>query len=229
MVESKEDEEKEAKRQLTDEQQKQLDLVIASFPVSEEGIIGRTNMYTHCIDVGEAKPKKQRVYHMSKYVLDEVNKEIDRMKSLDVIEEAMFSPWNNPLVAVKKKTGQYRVCLDARYLNSIMVNEGHPIPQISSIISNLSGCYYISSIDLKDAFWQMPLDKASRPLTAFTVPGRGHFQFKVVPFGLCTASQALARLMTHLFADLEPHVFRYLDDVIICSLENVEGGCKAIA
>lgn len=52
-------------------------------------------------------------------------------------------------------------------------------------------------------------------MTALTVPGRGHFQFKVVPFGLCTASQALARLMTHLFA--EPQVFHYLDDVIICS------------
>lgn len=211
------EQEDEPRRKLTLEQQKELELVVASFPASEEGRIGRTNMYTHRIDIGEAKPKKQRVYHMSKYVLDEVNKEVDRMKSLDVIEEAMFSPWNNPLVAVKKKTGQYRICLDARHLNSIMVNEGHPIPQISSIISNLSGCYYISSIDLKDAFWQLPLDEASRPLTAFTVPGRGHFQFKVVPFGLCTASQALARLMTHLFADLEPNVFHYLDDVIICS------------
>lgn len=46
---------------------------------------------------------------MSKYVLDEVNSQIDRMLILDVIEEAMFSPWNNPLVAVKKKTGRYGV------------------------------------------------------------------------------------------------------------------------
>lgn len=217
MFTQEDEQEEEPMRKLTAEQQQRLDRVIALFPVSGAGKIGRTDMYTHRIDVGEAKPKKQRIYHMSKYVLDEVYKEVDRMKSLDVIEEAMFSPWNNPLVAVKKKTGQYRVCLDARYLNSIMVNEGHPIPQISSIVSNLSGCYYISTIDLKDAFWQMPLDKSSRPLTAFTVPGRGHFQFKVVPFGLCTASQALARLMTHLFADLEPHVFHYLDDIIICS------------
>lgn len=139
------------------------------------------------------------------------------MLELDVIEEALYSPWNNPLVAVKKKTGQYRVCLDARHLNSVMVNEGYPIPQISAIMNNLSGCNYISAIDLKDAFWQLPLEEKSRPVTAFTVPQRGHFQFKVVPFGLCTASQALARLMTHIFADLEPHVFHYLDDIIICS------------
>lgn len=207
----------EPMKPLTEDQQRSLDKVVSLFPTSEDGKIGRTSLYEHRIDVGDAKPKKQRIYHVSKYVLDEVNKEVDRMIALDVIEEAMFSPWNNPLVAVKKKTGKYRVCLDARYLNSIMVNEGHPIQQISSIISNLSGCSYISSIDLKDAFWQLPLEEASRPLTAFTVPGRGHFQFKVVPFGLCTASQALSRLMTNLFADLEPRVFHYLDDVIICS------------
>lgn len=194
-----------------------LQQTVAEFPKAEGGKLGRTTMYTHWIDIGNAPPKKQRYYQMSKYVLEEVNKEINRMLELDVIEEAYFSPWNNPLVAVKKKTGKYRVCLDARHLNSIMVNEGYPIPQIAGIINNLSGCRYISSIDLKDAFWQMPLEEKSRPLTAFTVPQRGHFQFKVVPFGLCTASQALARLMTHLFADLEPHVFHYLDDIVVCS------------
>lgn len=206
-----------ATKPLTREQRTRLEKTIASYPKAERGKLGRTQLYEHRIDVGNAPAKKQRHYPMSHYVLQEVNKEIDRMLELDVIEEAKFSPWNNPLVAVKKKTGQYRVCLDARHLNSIMVNEGFPIPQIASIMNNLSGCEFISSIDLKDAFWQLPLQEDSRPLTAFTVPSRGHFQFKVVPFGLCTASQALARLMTHLFADLEPHVFHYLDDVVICS------------
>lgn len=216
-TDDEETQEEEPMKPLTPEQRRQLKEVIELFPKAENGKLGRTDLYTHKIDVGTAEPKKQRYYTMSKYVLDEVNREVDRMMTLDVIEEARFSPWNNPLVAVKKKTGKYRVCLDARYLNSISVNEGYPIPQIAAILNNLGGCSYISSIDLKDAFWQLPLDESSRPLTAFTVPQRGHFQFKVVPFGLCTASQALARLMNHLFVDLEPQVFCYLDDIIICT------------
>ena len=207
----------DSQRDLSIQEKEQLENVVKKFPKAVDGKLGRTQLYEHRIDIGEAPPKKQRYYPMSPYVLEEVNKEIDRMLALDVIEEACFSPWNNPLVAVKKKTGKYRVCLDARYLNSIMVNEGYPIPQIAAIMNNLSGCKYISTIDLKDAFWQLPLHKASRPLTAFTVPSRGHFQFKVVPFGLCTASQALSRVMTHLFADMEPFVFHYLDDLVICS------------
>lgn len=207
----------EIMKKLTPQQQQRLDQAIETFPKATEGKIGRTTLYEHKIDIGSAPPRKQRYYPMSPYVLEEVNREIDRMLALDVIEEARFSPWNNPLVAVRKKTGHTRVCLDARHLNSVMVNEGYPIPQISSILNNLGGCAYITSIDLKDAFWQLPLHQDSRPLTAFTVPSRGHYQFKVVPFGLCTASQALSRVMTNLFADLEPYVFHYLDDIVICS------------
>lgn len=219
------DMEEEPMKELTLEDQQRLKQVIEQFPKSEDGKLGRTTIYEHQIDVGNALPKKQRHYPMSQYVLTEVNSEVDRMLAMDVIEEAMFSPWNNPLVAVKKKTGKYRVCLDARHLNSVMVNVGHPIPQISSIINNLGGGAYISTIDLKDAFWQMPLHPKSRPLTAFTVPSRGHFQFKVVPFGLCTASQALARVMTKLFVDMEPYVFHYLDDIVICSRSFEEHVC----
>lgn len=209
--------ETKAIKTLTEEQARQLEEKTESFPKSSAQTIGRTKLYEHRIDVGKAPPRKQRHYPMSHYVLQKVNEEVDRMLKLDVIEEARFSPWNNPLVVAKKKTGQCRICLDARHLNSIMVNEGFPIPQMATIMNHLSGCAYISSIDLKDAFWQLPLEKESRPLTAFTVPSRGHYQFKVVPFGLCTASQALARLMTHLFADMEPKVFHYLDDIVICS------------
>lgn len=107
------------------------------------------------------------------------------------------------MVAIKKKTGQYRVHLDARHLNSIMVNEGYSTPQIAAITNNLRSSKYISSIDHRSDSIH---SSVQRPL-----------QFKVVPFGLCTASQALARLMTHLFADLESLVFHYLDDIIIYS------------
>lgn len=74
---------------------------------------------------------------------------------------------------------------------------------------------YISSIDLQDAFWQIPLEKSSRQKTAFNVPGRGMWQFVVVPFELTTSAQAMQKLMDRLFHD--DSVFIYLDDIIIVS------------
>lgn len=203
---------------LTVSQKKVLKDTIDMFPSSgKTGRLGRTHLYFHKIDTGVAIPIKQRYYPISKFVLDEINKEVDRMLEMDVIEEASCCPWNNPIVAVKKKDGSMRFCLDARKLNSIIVQEAYPIPHIASIMNNLSGSKFLSSIDLESAFWQIPLENGSKQKTAFTIPQRGHYQYKVVPFGLSTASQALSRVMNHLFIDLEPMVFVYLDDLIIAT------------
>lgn len=156
-----------------------------------------------------------KYYPISKFLLDDLNKEVDRMIAMDVIEEAVCCPWNSPVVAVKKKNGSMRLCLDARKLNSIIIQEAYPIPHIASIMNNLSGSRFLSSIDLEAAFWQIPLEASSKQKTAFTIPQRGHYQFKVVPFSLSTASQALSRVMNHIFIDLESKIFVYLDDLVI--------------
>lgn len=52
------------------------------------------------------------------------------------------------------------------------------------IPSLLKDAKFISSIDLRIAFWQIPLEKRSREQTAFSVPGRGLYYFKVMFFGL---------------------------------------------
>lgn len=203
---------------LSENQRQALSNTVQLFPSSRKtNSLGRTHLYFHKIDTGSAAPFKQKYYPISKFVLEDLNKEVDRMLKMGVIEEAICCPWNNPVVAVKKKDGSMRLCLDARKLNSIIIQEAYPIPHIASIMNNLSGSKFLSSIDLEAAFWQIPLDPASKQKTAFTIPQRGHFQFKVVPFGLSTASQALSRVMNHIFIDLEPKVFVYLDDLIIAT------------
>lgn len=84
------------------------------------------------------------------------------------------------------------------------------------MLNMLNDSHYISSVDLRSAFWQIPLDDASKEKTAFTVPGRGLYQFKVLPFGLANAAQCQQRLMDAIFGpELEPNLFVYLDDIII--------------
>lgn len=58
----------------------------------------------------------------------------------------------------------------------------------------------------------------SKEYTAFTVPNRGLFQFRRMPFGLTNSPATWNRLIdTVLGADLEPYVFVYLDDIIVIS------------
>jgi len=82
----------------------------------------------------------------------------------------------------------------------------------------LSRAEFITSLDLKDAYWQVPLEVNSRDKTVFTVPGRSLYQFKVMPFGLCNATSTMSRLMDKM---VPPHyrneVFVYLDDLLVVS------------
>jgi hypothetical protein len=94
----------------------------------------------------------------------------------------------------------------------------YPLPRVDRISSLLRDAKFISSIDLRKAFWQIPLHPEAKEKTAFAIPGRGLFQFKVVPFGLCNSAQAQQRLMDAVFGPkYEPYIFVYLDDIIIVS------------
>ena len=173
---------------------KKLDAAIAAFPSFEREGLGCTSLVEHKIDTGSAAPIKQRYYPVSPAIEQRLCKEIDRMLSLGVIEEAENSAWSSPVVLVTKPEKD-RLCLDSRRLNSVTLKDAYPIPNIDGLISRLPPVYCISKIDLKDAFWQIPLDPESRPKTAFTVPNRPLYQYTRMPFGLCNAPQALCHLM----------------------------------
>lgn len=200
---------------LTVDQEARLQLIIESLPSFERLGLGRTHLLCHQIDVGNATPIKQRHYAVSPAVQREMYEELDRMLALNVIEES-YSPWNSPMALVRKSNGKVRLCMDARRLNEITKKDAYPLPLIEGLLSRLDQTKYISTLDLKDAFWQIPLDSESREKTAFTIPGRPLYQFRVMPFGLCNAPQTLCRLMHKVIPHhLHDRVFVYLDDLLI--------------
>lgn len=160
---------------------------------------------------------KQRYYAISPGVQQLIDIELERMLKLGVVEPSQ-SPWSSPMVLIRKDTEKNRLCLDSRELNKLKVKDAYPLPIINGLLSRLGDTVYISSIDLKDAFWQIELDENSRPKTAFTVPGRPLYQFRRMPFGLCNAAQTMCRLMDKVMGnDLRESVFVYIDDLLIVS------------
>ncbi|XP_072395302.1 uncharacterized protein [Diabrotica undecimpunctata] len=203
---------------LSTHQLSQLHAVVKLFKeIGPTDSIGRTHLYTHHIDTGDAKPIRQRQYPLSPAMQKIFNEGVDEMLKLKVIEPLTTStPWLSPLWLVPKKDSSYRVCFDGRKLNSITVPDSYPMPLIDSIISKVRDAKFISSIDLKQAFYQIPLDDQSKLKTAFTVQNRGLFCFNVLPFGLNNSAQAMCRVMDSVIGPLlEPYVFYYLDDIIV--------------
>lgn len=176
--------------------------------------LGCTDLVKHEI-LTSASPIKQRHYPVSPIVQQQINSELDKMLAEGIVEPSR-SPWSSPVILVRKPDKTYRFVVDYRKVNAVTQKDAYPLPFISSILDKLRNARYLSSLDIKSAYWQIPMADNSKDKTAFTIPGRGLFQFKRMPFGLHNSPATWQRLMDRLFGEeFEPYVFVYLDDIII--------------
>lgn len=182
-----------------------------------DAVVGRTNIVKHRIVLDDTPPIKQRYYPVSPVIQKAIDEQVNEMLSNDIIEPSNSS-WSSPVLLVPKKDGSKRFVVDFRKVNSLSKKDAYPLPYISSILDKLRAGKYISTIDLEKGYWQVELEESSREITAFTIPGRGLFHFKVMPFGLHSAGATFQRLMDKVIsAELEPNTFAYLDDIVVVS------------
>ena len=190
-----------------------LDTYIPKF----EHVSKTTHLTEHIIRMIHDNPIKQRYYPRNPAMQKVINEEIDELVSNGQIEPSN-SPYSSPIVLVRKKDNSWRLCIDYRQLNENSVRDAYPMPQIHYILDKLQGASYVSSIDLKSGYWQIPIKKNCRQYTAFTVPGRGLYQWKVMPFGLHSAPATFQRTLDSVINEsMTTFAFAYLDDIIIFS------------
>ena len=208
-----------AEHELSEDQRKRLLTVLDEYKGNQPIKLGCTDLVQHKIDTEGHEPIKQRYYPLSPSMQEIMDKELDKMLKEDIVEPSS-SPWSSPVVLVKKPDSTYRFCVDYRKLNKVTKKDAYPLPYMTQILDRLRNAHYLSSIDIKSAYWQIMIHPDSRPKTAFTVPSRGLFQFKRMPFGLHNAPATWQRLIDSVLgADLEPSVFVYLDDIIIATAD----------
>ncbi|GFS37412.1 retrovirus-related Pol polyprotein from transposon 297 [Trichonephila inaurata madagascariensis] len=132
------------------------------------------------------------------------------------------SPRRQVLV-VRKKDGSPRVCIDFRKLNRVLVKDHYPLPLIEDILDKLQDTRVFSTIDLRNGFFHVPVNKQSRPYTSF-VTQNGQFQFLKMPFGLSTCPSTFQRFINTVFRDLivQGIVLPYMDDIVILAKNESE-------
>lgn len=207
----------ESKSDLSEAQRETLAFVIKKFGEisSTTSSLGCTPLVEHDIELTSSEPFRQRNFTMSPYMQKHLNAEIDKMLELGVIRPSK-SPYSSNVILVKKASGEYRMCFDGRRLNSITVQDRYPLPNLTQTLDKVRDAHFLTAIDLKHAFWQVKLTPESCAKTAFSVVGKGHFEFVRMPFGLCNSAQQLQRLIDRLFdPSIEQNIFTYLDDLII--------------
>lgn len=203
-----------SEKHLTAEQSRILNKVVQEAFTNMGDELGCTTLVEHEIKTS-SRPIKQRYYPVSPVMQDHIDRELDSLLEQGIVEPST-SPWSSPILLVKKKDNSYRFCVDYRKLNAVTEKDAYPLPYINATLDRLRNAKFLSSMDIKSAYFQVPLEKSSRPLTAFTVPNRGLFQFLRLPMGLSNSPATFQRLVDRVLGpDLEPYVFVYLDDIII--------------
>ena len=89
-------------------------------------------------------------------------------------------------MVVKEEYGSFRMCVDYRELNKLMVKDRYPLPRIDDLFDQLQGARFFSKIDLRSGYHQLRVYEEVIPKTAFRIR-YGHFEFTVIPFGLTIA------------------------------------------
>ncbi|KAJ9511142.1 hypothetical protein QJQ45_013237 [Haematococcus lacustris] len=166
--------------------------------------------------VPDFRPPVTPMYRLSKAEQEELKKQIKDYLAKGMIEPSS-SPYAAPILFVQKKSGELRMCIDYRQLNKLTLRDQYPLPRIDDRFDRLSGCSVFSSLDLQAGYHQIRITPEAVPNTAFRTP-EGHFQFKVLSFGLTNAPATFQRVMNDAFAPvLGKCALVYLDDILVMS------------
>ena len=192
--------------------------------------IGRTQLVTMDIDMGDSPPVSSRPYTLALKHHRWVQEEIEPLERAGVITKSM-SPWASPIVVVPKKCQpgeppKKRLCIDFRKINDLqqkVITEGKskgclsliPLPKIDKMYAKLKEAKFFLTIDLRSGYYHIALGKDSRAKTAFVTPF-GKYKFLQVPFGLAQAPAFFQHLINKVL-DNCPFAMTYLDDIIIFS------------
>ncbi|KAL0199310.1 hypothetical protein M9458_007850 [Cirrhinus mrigala] len=177
---------------------------------------GRTDKVKHRINLNDKTPFKHRARPVHPQDIEAVRNHLHQLLDAEIIRESE-SPFSSPIVVVRKKNGDVRLCIDYRKLNLQTVKDSYALPNLEESFSALTGSKWFSVMDLKSGFYQIEMEEADKHKTAFVCP-LGFFEFNRMPQGITNAPSTFQRLMERCIGELNlKQALVFLDDLIVFS------------
>lgn len=205
----------------TKEQQQQLTNVLEEFhdcfPDQLPEGLPPERAINHEIEVeSSSTPPSRPPFRLPKPQLDELQRQLEELLRLGYIQPSK-SPYGAPVFFVKKSDGSLRLVCDWRQLNKITVKNKACLPSIEDLFDSVQGSKYFTKLDLASGYHQVRIREGDVHKTAINTPF-GHFEYRVMGFGLTNAPATFMSLMNHV---LQPFLRKcavvFLDDILIYS------------
>ena len=156
-------------------------------------------------------------FHTSPSQLDNLRQAVRDLLSKQAIEVVLHpaSPgFYSRLFTVPKASGGHRPVIDLSALNRYIECPHFQMETADSIRHAIRPGEWVTSIDISDAYFHIPVSPAARKYFRFVVDGVP-YQFRALPFGLNTAPREFTKLLQAVlrgFRDEGIKVHAYLDD-----------------
>ena len=129
----------------------------------------------------------------------------------------MHMGWYGNYFLVAKKTGGWRPILNLRPLNQILRVDTFKMETLKNVILAVQPGEWLASLDLRDAYFHVPVRQAHWKYLRFCVEGQA-YQYKVLPFGLSTSPRIFTKVLAPVISHIRQqgiHIHPYLDDILI--------------
>lgn len=170
-------------------------------------------------------PPSRNVYtHIPAVYKDLTKKKLNDLLCAGIIEKVttdMDRSFCSSLLVVPKGKHDIRLVTDLRGPNRCIYRTPFKMPTFESILLELHGAQWFSTIDLSSAFFHVELNEDSRHLTNFFA-GDQIYRYRRLPFGLCNAPDIFQEaLQTIVLAGCKGTV-NYLDDIMVSGRTKAE-------
>lgn len=146
-----------------------------------------------------AVPVKARPFRLGWEDQDTMDKYIDEMLELDLIEKAT-GIFSSPSFLIDKRDGSKRCVIDYRKLNKLILCTNFPTPTVAELTEACAGATVFTSCDCTSGYHQLELNPDHAEYTAF-VTNRGVFKYKVLPMGISPGCSEFQRVVSDIFRD----------------------------
>ncbi|WVZ83964.1 hypothetical protein U9M48_031050 [Paspalum notatum var. saurae] len=164
-----------------------------------------------------AQPFRLRPYHYCPAQKDEIERQVAKLLQSDMIKPSN-SPYAFPALLVKKKAGEWRLCVDYRRLNAMTVNSRYPMPVIDELLDELASAKWFTTLDLRAGFHQIRMKEEDQHKIAFQTH-HGQFEYRVMPYGVTGGPGTFQAVMNHTLAPfLRKGVLVFIDDILVYSI-----------